>query len=331
MRVLAGDIGGTKTLLEVADVGVSARHVVAQGRYPSAAYDGLLPMVREFLGTAGAGAGSSLYGACFGVAGPIVDIGTGQCARLTNLPWEVDTAVLAHGLGIERVRLINDFQAVGYGIEALVSGDLDVLQEGSELSQAPRAVIGAGTGLGVGILVWQSDHYEALPTEGGHADFAPTNALQMDLLRSLMDRFGRVSYERLLSGPGLVNIYSFLCASAGDTAGLQAVLQAQDPAATITHAAQEDSDALSVRALDMFAAIYGAQAGNLALTCLARGGVYLAGGIAPKIINALKGTGFLRAFNDKGRMTVLTSAMPVRVVMNPEVGIIGAALAAGRL
>ncbi|MHB8348433.1 MAG: glucokinase [Acidiferrobacterales bacterium] len=331
MRVLAGDIGGTKTLLEVADVSLGARRVVAQGRYPSAAYEGLLPMLREFLGTAGAGAATSLYGACFGVAGPIVDIGAGQCAKLTNLPWEVDTEVLAHGLGIGRVRLINDFQAVGYGIEALAPVDLAVLQKGSELPQAPRAVIGAGTGLGVGVLVWQNDHYEALPTEGGHADFAPTNALQMDLLRSLMDRFGRVSCERLLSGPGLVNIYTFLCAGAGETAGLQTVLEAQDPAAAIAHAAQEHGDALSVRALEMFAEIYGAQAGNLALTCLARGGVYLAGGIAPKIINTLRGSAFLHAFNDKGRMMTLTSAMPVHVVMNPAVGIIGAALAAGRL
>ena len=331
MRVLAGDIGGTKTLLEVADVSVSARRVLAQGHYPSAKYDGLLPMIREFLGTAGTAAVASLYSACFGVAGPIVDVGTGQCARLTNLPWEVDTAVLAHGLGITRVRLINDFQAVGYGIEALESGDLAVLQEGSEIAQAPRAVIGAGTGLGVGILVWQHDHYEAIPTEGGHADFAPTNGPQMDLLLSLMDRFGRVSCERLLSGPGLVNIYSFLCAGAGEAARLQAVIKAQDPAAAIALAAQEQRDALAVRALDMFAEIYGAQAGNLALTCLARGGVYIAGGIAPKIIGMLKTSGFLRAFNDKGRMSVVTAAMPVRVVMNPAVGIIGAALAAGRL
>ncbi len=331
MRVLAGDIGGTKTLLEIADVGVSACRVLAQGHYPSGEYDGLLPMIREFLGTAGAAAGASLHSACFGVAGPIVDVSTGQCARLTNLPWDVDTAVLAHGLGITRVRLINDFQAVGYGIEALESGDLAVLQEGSEIAQAPRAVIGAGTGLGVGILVWQHDHYEAIPTEGGHADFAPTNGPQLDLLRSLMDRFGRVSYERLLSGPGLVNIYSFLCAGAGEAARLQAAIEAQDPAAAIALAAQEQRDALAVRALDMFAEIYGAQAGNLALTCLARGGVYIAGGIAPKIIGMLKTSGFLRAFNDKGRMSVVTAAMPVRVVMNPAVGIIGAALAAGRL
>ncbi len=331
MRVLAGDIGGTKTLLEIVDVTAGGRRVVAQGRYASTAYDGLLPMIREFLGTAGAGVATPLNGVCFGVAGPIVDVGTGQCARLTNLPWEVDTAVLAHGLGAGNVRLINDFQAVGYGIEALASKDLAVLQEGSEVRWAPRAVIGAGTGLGVGILVWQHDHYEALPTEGGHADFAPTSPLQMDLLRSLMDRFGRVSYERLLSGPGLVNIYSFLCAGAGETASLRAVMEAQDPAAAITHAAHEQRDALAVGALDLFAEIYGAQAGNLALTCLARGGVYIAGGIAPKIIAKLREPVFVRAFNDKGRMSALTVAMPVRVVMNPEVGIIGAALAASRL
>ncbi|MDA8363569.1 MAG: glucokinase [Gammaproteobacteria bacterium] len=331
MRVLAGDIGGTKTLLEVADVAPGAHRVLAQGRYLSNAYDSLLPMIREFIGTAGAGKMSALHGACFGVAGPITNGGAGQCARLTNLPWEVDTAVLAHGLGIGRVRLINDFQAVGYGIEVLEPGDLAVLQEGHEISLAPRAVIGAGTGLGVGILVWQNDHYEALPTEGGHADFAPTSVLQVDLLRNLMGRFGRVSYERLLSGPGLVNIYSFLSAGAGESAEMKAVMEAQDPAAAIAGAARERHQPVAVRALQVFAEIYGAQAGNLALTCLARGGVYLAGGIAPKIIATLREPAFLRAFNDKGRMSELTAAMPVRVVMNPGVGLIGAALAASRL
>lgn len=331
MRVLAGDIGGTKTLLEIADVAPGAHRVVAQERYASSAYDSLLPMIRDFVAGAGAGKLSTLHGACFGVAGPIVESGAGQCARLTNLPWEVDTAVVAHGLGMTRVRLINDFQAVGYGIEVLGSSDLEVLQEGTELAQGPRAVIGAGTGLGVGILVWQHDHYEALPTEGGHVDFAPTSPVQIELLRWLMDRFGRVSYERLLSGPGLVNIYSFLSSNAGEGSALQAMLATEDPAAAVARAAQDGSDALAARALHMFAEIYGAQAGNLALTCLARGGIYLAGGIAPKIIAALKAAPFLRAFNDKGRMAVLTASMPVRVVVNQQVGLIGAALAASRL
>ncbi len=329
MRVLAGDIGGTKTLLEIAEVSPGAHRMIAQARFASNAYDGLMPMVHEFLATAGAGAAGAIRSACFGIAGPLSD--DGECARLTNLPWEVDAAVLRHGLGISRVRLLNDFQAVGYGIEALVPADMTVLQEGREMPRAPRVVVGAGTGLGVGILVWQQDHYEALATEGGHADFAPADALQAGLLLSLMERFGRVSWERLLSGPGLVNIYAFLDARADHQAGRRTVLEAEDPAAAITRAALEEREVRALQALEMFSAIYGAQCGNLALTCLARGGVYLAGGIAPRIIAALKEPAFLRAFNNKGRMSTLTASMPVRVVMNPGAGIIGAAIAAGRL
>jgi len=331
MRVLAGDIGGTKTLLQIVDLAHGARHVVAEQRYDSSAYDDLIPMIREFLRIGRVESRTPVHGACFGVAGPIADAGAVQHAKLTNLPWEIDTTSLAQALGTERVRLINDFQAVGYGIEVLTPDDVAVLQEGAETAHAPRAVIGAGTGLGVGILVWQQGCYEVLPTEGGHTDFAPTSPLQIDLLRDLMARFGHVSCERLLSGPGIVNIYSFLCAAAGESKALRAVMETEDPAAAIAHAAIVQREELAARALDLFVTVYGAQAGNIALTCLAHGGVYIAGGIAPKIITKLKESPFLRAFNDKGRMSALTTAMPVRVVMNAKVGLLGAALAASRL
>ncbi len=331
MRVLAGDIGGTKTLLQIVDCANNARRVVAENRYASGSYDGLVSMLREFLGSAGLDRASQIHGACFGVAGPITDIANAQRAQLTNLPWEIDTADLARALGTERVRLINDFQAIGYGIEALAPHDVVVLQEGAEIPRAPRVVIGAGTGLGVGILVWQRDHYEALPTEGGHADFAPTDELQTDLLRYLRETTGHVSYERVLSGPGILNIYSYLCAGAGQQSDLAAARQADDPAAAIASAALEGKDKLARRALDVFVMIYGAEAGNLALTCLARGGVYIAGGIAPKLIDKLGEPAFMRAFNDKARMAAVTATMPVRVVMNPAVGLLGASLAAGRL
>ncbi len=331
MRVLAGDIGGTKTLLQIADITESERRIVVERRYASSAFDGLVPMIREFLAASGSDAAAPVHAACFGVAGPITNVFAAQQAKLTNLPWEIDTDVLARALGTSRVRLINDFQAVGYGIEALAPDDMVVLQQGIETPHAPRAVIGAGTGLGVGILVWQQDHYEALPTEGGHVDFAPTSALQADLLRYLMERFGRVSYERLLSGPGIVNIYSFLCAGAGQSAPLSAAMQAEDPAAAVTHAALQRHEELALRALEIFVTICGAEAGNLALTCLAHGGVYIAGGIAPKLIAKFRELVFLQAFNDKGRMSIVTAAMPVRVVMNPGVGLLGAALAASRL
>ncbi|MFL6652660.1 MAG: glucokinase [Sulfurifustaceae bacterium] len=327
MQVLAGDIGGTKVLLQLAELDRSSYRVIAERRFESASHTGLLPLVREFLRSVGLMAPPAA--ACFGVAGPITGAPTRQMARVTNLPWIVESEPIAQELGIARVRLINDFQAVGYGIETLSAEQLVVLQAATREPAAPCAVIGAGTGLGQALLVWQDDHYESVATEGGHADFAPTDQIQVELLRYLSERYGRVSYERVLSGPGLVNLYSFF-SSRGQPARSD-LLAAEDAPAAITAAGLAASDQAAAAALRLFVKIYGAHAGNVALGYLARGGVFIAGGIAPKILTALQDGTFIRAFADKGRMGALLGAMPVGVITNERVGLLGAALAASRL
>ncbi|MBI5752044.1 MAG: glucokinase [Hydrogenophilales bacterium] len=327
MHVLAGDIGGTKVLLRLAHVGAGSCRVVKEQRYESSAFSGLSPIVQEFLKSLHRD--SAIDAACFGIAGPVTEVGPCQIAKVTNLPWEVDSAALAREFSLPAVRLINDFQAVGYGIETLTGEDLVTLQEGSAQPRAPRAVIGAGTGLGQGILVWQHDHYEAIATEGGHTDFAPTDGLQVGLWHYLRQQFEHISYERLVSGSGLVLIYSYLREQEAKYAPLHTdPRNAADPAAAISELVLSGADALAVQALDLFLCIYGAQAGNLALSAGATGGVYVAGGIAPKIIHKLTDGTFMRAFLKKGRMAPLLAAVPVQVVMNPNVGLMGATLAA---
>ena len=321
--LLAGDIGGTKTLLKLFEAGGG---VLAERRFDSASFASLNQVVASFLSDFPS---LSPAAACFGVAGPV----EGGRANITNLPWQIDAASICAEFRIPQVRLINDFQAVAYGIEALESQDMATLQAGQPQEFGVRAVIGAGTGLGEGFMVWQGEYYEAFPSEGSHADFAPVDALQTELLHYLAARYGHVSYERLLSGPGLVNIFEFLRASRGQqaTAELQSAMQAGDPAAAISDCALGGKDDLAVSALDLFARIYGAEAGNLALKVLARGGVYIAGGIAPQIISKLKDGEFLRAFADKGRFTGLLGNIPVHVVLNPKVGLLGAARVAERI
>lgn len=326
MRVLAGDVGGTKVLLQVAEADGRTARVQAEARYESADYPDLLPLVEEFLRHTRA---HDLHAACFGIAGPVRPTPDGQAADVTNLPWRIDSAALMRGLGIPRVRLINDFQAVGYGIAALVPEDFATLQAGQRQPRAPCALIGAGTGLGEGLLIWANGYYEAVATEGGHADFAPIDETQVELLGYLRARFGRVSYERILSGPGLVNVYEFFLARG--LPGTPALLEAEDPPAAITRAALMGEDRAALDTLRLFVRVYGAQSGNLALTCLATGGVYVAGGIAPKILSALRTGEFVRAFGDKGRMSALLATIPIDVILNPRVGLIGAALAASRL
>lgn len=326
MRVLAGDIGGTKTLLAVAECAGSRCRVIAQQRFDSLSYPGLAEMLEEFLAASSAEA-SGIRAACFAVAGPVMERGDGQHTKVTNLPWEVQSADIARAFDIAKVRLINDFHGVSYGIETLGAQDLVTLQPGRPRERGTRAVLGAGTGLGQGILVWCDGRYEALATEGGHVDFAPVDELQFELLRHLRGRYDRVSVERVLSGSGLAEIYGFLRES--DQPGAPGA--AMTVPADISAAALAGSDPVAVRALDLFVRLYGAHAGNLALTVLATGGVYIAGGIAPKIIAKLKDGAFLDTFNDKGRMRPLTEAMPVHIVMNPDVGLLGAVLVASRL
>ena len=330
MRILAGDIGGTKTLLQIAECDAGRCRAVREQRYDSGAHASLASIIRDFFVSEKVGA---IEAACFGIAGPVKHTEAGQHVKVTNLPWEIDSRNLAREFDFPHARLINDFQAIGYGIEALGAHDLVVLQRGEAVPRGPRAVIGAGTGLGQGILVWDRDHYEPIATEGGHASFGPNDELQIELTHYLLKNCGRASYERVLSGHGLVRLYAFLkerCETP-ESAALAQAMQKEDPAAAITLAALERNDALANQALDLFVDIYGAQAGNLALTTGATGGVYIAGGIAPKILPRCTDGRFMRAFSSKGKMTPYVTAIPVQVVMNPQVGLIGAALAASRM
>lgn len=329
MRVLAGDIGGTKTLLQIAECSAGRCRAVREQRFDSASYDSLSSIVREFLKQE---KDKKIASVCFGIAGPIRETANGQSVKVTNLPWEIHGRELKRRFRFPRLRLINDFQATGYGIEALGKKDLVVLQKGKAIKHGPRAVIGAGTGLGQGILIWSKDHYAPVATEGGHANFAPTDELQIELARHLLKNAGRTSWELVLSGHGLVELYGFLRAR-GDTSESPSVAETMrngDPAAAITQAALERNDALANATLNLFVDIYGAQAGNLALTAGATGGVYIAGGIAPKIISRLTDGRFMRAFRNKGKMSPYVEAIPVQVVTKSEVGLVGAVLAAAR-
>ena len=318
--VLAGDIGGTKTLLALAHWDAGRLCVEREARFNTSDYATLTPMVLEFL------AGVTPHTACFGIASPI----SSRRIKLTNREFWIDADEIAHACGIEQVGLINDFAVIGYGLDALAERDLEILQKGLIRPRAPRALLGAGTGLGQAILVWQNDHYAVLSTEGGHADFAPVTEIQIGLWRALHAQYGHVSYERLLSGQGLIDIFQHLTTTHRPSAELLSALQGADRAAIISEFGLSHRDAVAQQALELFASIYGQQAGNLALTTLAEGGVYIAGGIAPKLIQQLKAGGFMQAFVAKGRYSDWLSNLQVAVVMNPKVGLLGAALAAGR-
>jgi len=328
MDILAGDIGGTKTLMQIASLADDHYEVLYEKLYVSSDYENFSDIVTSFLDDTPAGSKKPAV-ACFGVAGPVTTRINNQTATVTNLPWQLDTEQLRSQTNLSHIYLINDFQAVGHGIDTLGHDDFVILQTGKQRTHAPRVVLGAGTGLGIGQLVWQHDHYEALSSEGGHVDFAPTDSQQIALLNYLLERFDHVSYERLLSGPGLVNIYDYLrhAGFAEENNTLSLIMCQSDPATAIADYALNKSDVLAGEAMDLFIAIYGAMAGNLALINLAFGGVYVAGGIAPKIIARMNNGGFMRAFKDKGRMSKLLETMPVYVVMNPNVGLRGAARA----
>jgi glucokinase len=323
--VLGGDVGGTNARLAIVELDGRAVRITRERKYPSRDYPGLAPIVRRFCEEEGARPDR----ACFGIACPVV----GDDCTAPNLPWTIDARQLAAEIEIPRTTIINDFVAVGYGIESLGPSDLATLQEGRPEPQGPIALIGAGTGLGQGFLLWEKDHYRVLASEGGHGDFAPRGTLQADLLQFLGRQFGRVSWERLLSGPGMVNTYRYLVAAAvaPEQATVRTEMGQEDPAAVIARHALAGTDCLSDRALDLFCEILGAQAGNLALTVVATGGVYLAGGIAPRIVERLRSGPFLTAFRDKGRLSELLSRIPVHVIVNPNVALLGAAAVAGRM
>ena len=330
MAVLAGDIGGTKTWLQLADFSGTGVKVLYEKRYESSAHATFLEVALGFINEAYAHTKQRPNAACFGVAGPV----TARTAFTTNLPWQLDADDLQTKLGIAKVRLINDFQAAGYGIAALKTNDIVSLQKGTPVQHATQVIIGAGTGLGHAFLVWQESHYEVVASEGGHADFAPTNDLQIEFLKYLQAHFHWAHWEGALSGPGLVNIFEFLVTQKliKPSVAIEAAFLLADKAAVISEFALENKDTVAVQALDLFIQIYGGQTGNFALLGMATGGVYVAGGIAPKIINKLTNGQFIQAFLDKdSRYQALLKAMPVTVVVNDKVGLMGAALAASRL
>lgn len=325
---VCGDIGGTKTWLQALQSNDGALQVPYEQEYDSRAYASFSDVLRDFLGKAGMEhAGCNPVAACLAVAGPVV----AQRAKLTNLPWSMDVAAIAAEFSIPSVKLINDFEAVALGIEALSESDLVTLQPGKPQAEGVRVALGAGTGMGVAWLTWWGERYQPLPTEAGHMDFAPANKLQADLLEYLWKKFGHVSVERVLSGPGLTDIFNFLQASLGAGSGLVKANMDSDGAAQVTDLALNRKHPIAAKALDLFVEIYGAYAGNLALAGLSRGGVYVAGGIAPKIIGKLSEGGFMQAFCSKGRYSAMMSEIPVHVVMNQKVGLLGAARTAQRM
>lgn len=343
--LLAGDIGGTKTILRLVETSSEASlHTLYEERYRSRDFLDLVPMVQQFLATAGGQLGNTPVPqkACFAIAGPVVN----NTAKLTNLTWFLDAKRLEQELGVAPISLINDFAAVGYGVLGLDVSDVFTLQIGLPQPTAPIAVIGAGTGLGEGFLIQQGDSYQVFPSEGGHADFAPRSELEFQMLKYLLDKHDiqRVSVERVVSGQGIVAIYQFLrdrqmASESPDIAQVFKTWEQQtghsektvDPAAAIATAALEKRDRLCEQTMQMFVEAYGAEAGNLALKLLPYGGLYVAGGIAAKNLPLIKEGSFLHAFTNKGRMSSLLENVPVHVILNPQVGLIGAALSAARL
>ncbi len=324
--ILAGDIGGTKALLLLATVRQGLPQTVLERRYPVASFTDFSALLGRFVDECRQLRGRSLRvgSACFGAAGPV----SADSIQMTNLPWRLDAAAIAAEFGIGRVLLVNDFEAAATGVETLGVGDCTVLQSGEPRPRAARVVIGAGSGLGVAYVLPQGKRYRVIAGEGGHAGFAPADEEQMRLWRALHSQLGRVSVEHVVSGPGLVRIYEFLCAELPQAQALQQ--SARSDGAAISRHALEQNDPLASRALDLFIACYGAAAGDHALAVDARGGVYIAGGIAPKILQRLAAGGFMAAFNAKGAHAQMNLRMPVRAVTTERLGLLGAALLAAR-
>jgi len=319
--VLAGDVGGTKTLLALAEPAGESVHIVSETLFPSPRYPGLAPIVLEFLKDVR----EPVAAACFGLPGPVID---GAC-RTPNLPWSLTEQSLAQETGLAQVRLINDFAAAAVGMLALPTEAFVTLQEGIAETHGTRAVIGAGTGLGQAVLFWDGRRYRANPTEGGHAGFSPQGELQRELGAYLEKSHRPVSVERAVSGPGLVRIYRFLVERGVSTwPEVTQAIAREDPGEVIARHALAKQDLACEQALDLFVIAYGAEAGNMALRSMATGGVYVGGGIAPKILPKLQDGTFLRAFRDKGRMSDLMSRIPLRVALEPRAGLLGAALEA---
>jgi glucokinase len=317
--ILAGDVGGTKVHLALYDFIDGKLEYSRDQRFAAKEYSGLEEIVKEFLGP------QNVTAACFGVPGPVRN---GRL-RLTNLPWTLDSHELSVSLGITHVFLINDLEANGYGVAELSADQIYTLSEGDVSQIGNRALIAAGTGLGEALLIWNGRTHTPYPSEGGHADYAPRNEDEIDLLRFLKQKYnGRISYERVVSGMGLTGIYEFLREVRGMEESpkvAERIAAASDPNTVITELALAAKSEICEKALDMFVSAYGAEAGNIALKLLSVGGVYIGGGIAPRILEKLKDGTFMKAFSDKGRMSQLLINMPVRVILDSRAALLGAA------
>jgi glucokinase len=325
LRILVGDLGGTHTRLALATQTEGRLQISDTTRYENARHPGLDAILADYLGRH-----ASIETGCLAVAGPT----DGRTVCFTNLDWVIDADQLAERHGLASLRLVNDFSAVGWALSDLGAGDLAILQAGKPAPRAPRIALGAGTGLGVSLCVWRegpgNGYYQPLPSEGGHISFAPLDAEQDRLLAFQRRAYGRVSMERLVSGPGLIDIHRFCLAEAGRSEADDPCLAQPNPARAIAEAALAASQPEAQRALDLFVTLYGQMAGDLALTARAAGGVTLAGGIAPQILPTLQGPRFLRGFCDKGRFSAWMDDLPVAVALDPDLGLRGAAVAALR-
>ena len=315
MKIVAGDIGGTKVLLQFVDASQTGRTVLAEQRYESHSYATFDDLLGAFVKEHVAG---PVDAACFAVAGPVF----ADRAEVTNLSWKMDAMALAKKFSIGRVSLINDFYAVALGVPILVPADLLVLNAGTRVPFAPIAILGAGTGLGEANLVHDGVKWDVVPSEGGHADFAPQDEEQTRLFLALHAKYGHVSWERLLSGAGLVNIHNFV---SGEEKTYDEALPMEIAKALV------GGDSVAAKTFAIFVDIYGAEAGNMALRLLARGGVYLAGGVAAKNVDQFTDGRFINAFLRKGRFQHILAAMPVNLITNPKVGLLGAAEMAVRV
>lgn len=326
MLVLSGDIGGTNTRLQLTKFGKGKKfEILTRESYPSGKYRSINEIMEKFFKESKIDA-SQIDSLCFAVAGPIAD---GK-VKFTNLPWFIDAARLKKDFGIEKLSLINDFEAIGYGISTLTKDSVCTLQAGKPHPQGPVSLIGAGTGLGIALVHNVNDSHIVTATEGGHVDFSPNDQSQVELLAYLRKKHHRVSAERVVSGLGIVNIYkycrNFPLFNQQEDPELHFLFHnSSDPAAEIMRYATELGDPMSLRAIDIFIKCYGAISGNLALTTLPYGGLYVVGGIAPKILPLLKDGRFIGSFSDKGRMTQLLKDIPVFVVLDTNIGLQGAA------
>ena len=320
--LLAGDVGATKTRLGIFSQERGARSPIAEAIFLSRKYPTLEAVVREFL----AQTGRAVNSACFGVAGPVV----GGTAKITNLPWTIDERQLCATLAFSSVTLLNDLTATAHAIPLLEAVELHTINQGQPVRRGNMAVIAPGTGLGEAFITWDGSRYRGYAGEGGHTDFAPNECLEVELLLELKAQFGHVSWENICSGRGLPNIYRFLkkrCFAEEPLWLTEKLAKADDPVPVIVAAALDQARPckLCAEALNIFVSVLGAEAGNLALKALATGGVYLAGGIPPRILPFLNNGRFMESFRYKGRMSELVAQMPVHVVLNSGIALLGAA------